>query len=92
MGNEISKIPEGYKLAGRQKFTLESASKFLNNNCSECLKSKDCEIQEQLRLAMGNNYSIWHQSFLAVTPEDIYSGLKDKVICTEYKDPQLKIK
>lgn len=81
-------IPKGYEKSYSQFFTWKTGNKFLKEYCGSCKKEGKCEIEEGNRLAMGNNYSFWHNSLVAVSNKPGCFFLEDKVICLEHESKE----
>jgi hypothetical protein len=87
-----------YKQAEHQEFrTFEEGEAFMRDQCLQCRQhdadyNKTCRINEALRSAMGDNYPMWSQYFVKLTPRDsrasyiggLIESLKDKIVCRKF--------
>ena len=81
-------IPSRYEKSEYQEFmTFHEGDSFLQQQCASCSKyradgSKNCKINDALRSAMGENYPIWSEYFVKITPKQITpTELDEKILC-----------
>ena len=85
----MSKLPPGYEEASCQLHSYSMAGEFLKDFCRDCAK-KECDINNALRMAMGENYPFGHEALIIVRSTD-YGQYGTRMICTEYESPQLRL-
>lgn len=86
-----SRWPEEHEMAYPQKFEESwEVVYFLEEYCSQCVKLDDCEMNDALRHAKGDNYPFFDKAFVKVLPDlnlDEYPiGM---VICKKFTDRQM---
>lgn len=83
---EKLRLPAGYKLL--ESFgdpSFRDGDYILSNYCAFCVKKPNCEINEILRHAMGDNFPFWAEEFVAVDGKDFCETM---LVCTDYESPQ----
>lgn len=84
-------LPEGF---GKTRFPYVSFKEGVGilEYCDHCTRNKNCKINSDLRIAMGNDFPYWSDKFIGVViPSKTSCFLDVKVFCTDYKNPQLKL-
>jgi hypothetical protein len=62
--------------------------------CNSCTKKPDCNMNKELRSAMGDNYPYWNDSFVFVLAQRPYRADDEpieKTFCNEYENNQLEL-
>jgi len=86
-------LPEGFEETELPYVTFESGDEILGY-CRSCTKKPDCDMNQILRQAMGDNFPYWSERFIAVdvpTPHKYFNDSERKVFCADYESPQLKL-
>lgn len=88
-----------YFEARYQEFeTFEEGERFLRDYCNQCRIKKNCRINYELRLAMGNNYFYFSDEFVRLTAcgvdstdiDTFESPERPIISCKKFKPKQLE--
>lgn len=100
MADPIQADNSRYRPANYQEFrTFEEGERLLWDYCSKCRLKKDCEINKELRHAMGENFPYFHEEFVrlelksrdATFIDEDDEGLPEVIIaCKQFKSKQLE--
>jgi len=71
--------------------TRRKGIEILYSYCVRCTKRPDCDMNTNLRHAMGEDYPYWSESFkdIGVPEEDFPFLSTTSTFCEEYSNPQL---
>ncbi|MBT3304368.1 hypothetical protein HN592_03590 [Candidatus Woesearchaeota archaeon] len=79
-------LPAGYRRHPNQEFTGETSEPFFRTYCGTCYSTGNCPVQNKLMTLIGQDEEpYWHPSLVALAVDDKHPGLKDHVMCTEYR-------
>ena len=63
------KIPKGFERYQHGEPTYANSGAMLRYLCKPCVRRESCRINNELRLAMGNNYPYWNEAFVIARRE-----------------------
>ena len=80
-------IPAGYQIAKYPGFkTFEEPKEFINNYCKQCRLYEKCDIPFQLEISSEKEVNLWPKLFVRVVPQRASKTLKEKVLCSNFKN------
>tara|TARA_Y100000310_G_C20428669_1_gene690304 strand:+ start:444 stop:830 length:387 start_codon:yes stop_codon:yes gene_type:complete len=93
MEKEIN-LPDEFEVNRFHNPTFRDGGEILDY-CKSCMKKPGCEMNQNLRHAMGNDYYYWPSSFVSVRIPNFYMTIESisftRAFCSEYESPQSKL-
>lgn len=87
-------LPEGFVEKEWDPWpTRKKGIEILYTYCARCTKRPDCDMNANLRHAMGEDYPYWSESFkdIRIPDEDLSFLDMTRTYCEEYTSPQFTI-